>query len=135
MWSSYYITTSFSNIPVHTAVLFCIHVFETITTPIIVGLLIRFERVQVQLRAQEENTIKILKSIKRVKIQEVVFIVTLVGSNFFDALGYYGSIGFGFTFSTIQSLETTGYILDIGILCILSYSMNRVNRQLALFFD
>ena len=33
------------------------------------GLMIRFQRVQVQLRAQEENTIKILKTIKQAYIQ------------------------------------------------------------------
>ena len=42
------------------------------------GLLIRLERVQVQLRAQEENAIKILEVIKRANVLQVVFVVILV---------------------------------------------------------
>ena len=42
------------------------------------GLLIGIERVQVQLRAQEENTIKILEAIKRANILQIVFVLALV---------------------------------------------------------
>ena len=78
MWSSYYITTIYFEIQVSAIVLFCLTIIPVITSPTLMGLIIRFQRVQVQLRAQEENTIKILKTIKRANILEVVFIITLI---------------------------------------------------------
>ena len=48
--------------------------------PIIIGFLIQFQRVQVQLRAQEENITKILKTIQRANILEKVFIASLITS-------------------------------------------------------
>ena len=78
MLSSYYITTEFFKISVHTTIVFFIKIFLAISSPITIGLLIRFERVQVQLRAQEENTIKILAAIKRANTLQVVFAITLI---------------------------------------------------------
>ena len=63
--TSYYITSEFFKISVHATIVFLIKMILTITAPMTLGLLIRFERVQVQLRAQEENTIKILAAVKR----------------------------------------------------------------------
>ena len=63
MWTSYYITEIFFKIPVPANVIFWISIVGIITYPTIMGLLIRFERVQVQLKAHEENTIKIFESI------------------------------------------------------------------------
>lgn len=43
-------------------------VMDSMSYAIFYGLLIRFQRVQVQLRAQEENTIKILNAINRTNV-------------------------------------------------------------------
>ena len=59
-WSSYYIPLILVNIEIPQIVSFLLEFVTTITRPTILGLLIRFQRVQVQLRAQDENTIKIL---------------------------------------------------------------------------
>ena len=68
MWSSYYISVVFFKKFFSATVVFWMGIVDSITYPTIMGLLIRFERVQVQLRAQEENTIKILETIKRANI-------------------------------------------------------------------
>ena len=52
--------------------------------------MIRFERVQVQLRAQEENTVKILAVIRRANILQGIFVVTLVIANTCFAIGFNG---------------------------------------------
>ena len=67
-YSTNYISILFFNYQYPLNPRFWIRITLTITYPIIMGLLIRFERVQVQLRAQEENTIKILEAIKRANI-------------------------------------------------------------------
>ena len=72
----------------------------TITYPLVLGLLIRFQRVQVQLRAQEENTIKILETIKRANILEVVFVLTLVVEIICNQVGTYGSEVIGISTKT-----------------------------------
>ena len=59
------------------------------------GLLIRFERVQVQLRAQEENTIKILKAIKRANILQVISVLSLILNQICTTLGQDGKVAFG----------------------------------------
>ena len=64
-----------------------INSISTITYPIIMGLLIRFQRAQVQLRAQEENTIKILKSIRRANIIQVILVFNLVISQILFVIG------------------------------------------------
>ena len=99
------------------------------------GLLIRFQRVQVQLRAQEENTVKILSSIKRASILEVVFILTLTFSQICYVLGDYGTELFDFSSEAAQTLLIIGYIFDMAFVCVLSLMMKSVNKQLALFFD
>ena len=68
MWSSYWISVIFFKKFFSATVVFWMGIVDSITYPTIMGLLIRFERVQVQLRAQEENTIKILETIKRANI-------------------------------------------------------------------
>ena len=60
MWSASYITSVFLNVYVPPTVRYVMEIIGIIAGPTIMGLLIRFERVQVQLRAQEENTVKIL---------------------------------------------------------------------------
>ena len=72
------------------------------------GLLIRFERVQVQLRAQEENTIKILEAIKRANILQVVFVLTLVVSQICFALGQDGTEVLSFSAIAAQEINITG---------------------------
>ena len=59
-WSSYYIAEEIALVPVPAIIRFWLSIITTIIYPTMMGLLIRFQRVQVQLRAQEENTIKIL---------------------------------------------------------------------------
>ena len=76
---------------------FIIQIVSAITFPAIFGLLIRFERVQVQLRAQEENTIKILDAIKRANYLQFFFVLTLVFTGICGTLGYLGSELFGFS--------------------------------------
>ena len=76
--SSYYVSIVFFNKWPSTALGLFMHIFPTVTTPIIMGQLIRFQRVQVQLRAQEENIINILNTIKRANIFEVVLVLTLI---------------------------------------------------------
>ena len=51
MWSSLYISAVFFKSPYPTNVIFVMNIVSSITLPIIFGLLIGFERVQVQLRA------------------------------------------------------------------------------------
>ena len=98
------------------------------------GLLIRIERVQVQLRAQEENTIKILVAIKRANILQVVFVLALVVNQICISLGTFGPDVLNLSPKGAQVLSITGKIFDIGVICVLSYSMFGVNHQLALFF-
>ena len=80
VWSSFYIAVEFFKITVNDTVTFLITIVTLITVPTVLGLLIRFERVQVQLRAQEENNIKIIEAIKRANILQIVFIITLLAS-------------------------------------------------------
>ena len=87
MWSSFYISAVFFQKPFPPTALFWMHIITSITYPTIMGLLIRFERVQVQLRAQEENTIKILEAIRRANILQVVFVLALVVASICFALG------------------------------------------------
>ena len=61
------------------------------------ALMIRFKRVQVQLRAQEENTIKIMETIRRTTVLEVVFVVILVSNNILSIIGYLRSEVFDFS--------------------------------------
>ena len=61
------------------------------------ALMIRFKRVQVQLRAQEENTIKIMETIRRTTVLEVVFIMILVSNNILSIIGYLRSEVFDFS--------------------------------------
>ena len=72
------------------------------------GLLIRFERVQVQVRAQEENTIKIMEAIKRANILQGVFILTLVVHQICIALGNNGTEVLSLSPKVVQALEITG---------------------------
>ena len=89
---------------------------------------------QVQLRAQEENTIKILEAIKRANILQVVFVLTLVISQVCSNLGINGTGIFSFSAKAAQILYVTGKIFEIPFTCMLSFSMKGVNEQLALFF-
>ena len=73
------------------------NIISMLTTPTIIGLLIRFQRVQVQLSAQEENIIKILCTIKRAKTMEVVFVFTLVVAKICMALEDFDSESFKFS--------------------------------------
>ena len=112
-----------------------INVISTVSLPTILGLLIRFQRVQVQLRAQEENTIKILKTIKRAKILEIVFVLALFIANLCFALGNYGDDIFDFSDNSARTIKITGQIFEFVFTSILCFSLQGVNRQLALFFD
>ena len=134
MTSSYYISAVFFKKPFPSTVLFWMAAIQSITYPTIMGLLIRFERVQVQLRAQEENTIKILGVIKRANILQVVFILTLVLSQICFALGIFGTKLFSFTPKAVKVIYFTGKTFDICFECLLSFSMMSVNKYLALFF-
>ena len=99
------------------------------------GLLIRFERVQVQLRAQEENTIKILETIKRANILQIVFVVTLVVSQICYVFASFGTQFLDFKYTVGQAFDITAAVFEIAFLCILGFLMYRVNTQLALFFN
>ena len=105
MFSSFYITKIFFKVTIAAHVTFWIDIVTTLTSPVIFGLLIRFERVQVQLRAQEENTIKILKTIKRAKILEMAFILTLIVTTICFAIGNYGTEVFNISTKTAQVLD------------------------------
>ena len=84
------------------------NIVASIAYPTIFGLLIRFERVQVQLKAQEENTIKILDTIKRANILQVIFVLALVAAQFCFALGNYGTDVLNLSPKAAQVLEITG---------------------------
>ena len=135
LWTAYYITKVFFEIEVPTSISILKDILTTITFPAIMGLLIRFQRAQVQLRAQEENTIKILKTIKRASIQEMVFVVTLVVSWVCHIFGNDGSKLFGFSSTAQQSWLIVARISEISFVCIFSFQMHHVNKQLDLFFD
>ena len=90
MWSSYYSDQTFFKISVNGSLVFWLILVSAITYPTIMGLLIRFVRVQVQLRAQEENTIKILEAIKRANILQGIFILLLIVSQICYDLGGFG---------------------------------------------
>ena len=94
MYSSYYISKFIFKIPFSANVTFWMTIISSITYPTILGQLIRFERVQLQLQAQEENTIKILDAIKRSNLLQVVFILALVISQICFALGNFGTEAF-----------------------------------------
>ena len=133
-YSSFYISVVFFEKPFPPTVRFWMGIVISITFPTIMGLLIRFERVQVQLRAQEENTIKILEAIRRANILQIVFVLALVVSNICTALGINGTNVLNLSPKAAQALDITGNIFEIGVVCLLSYSMGGVNKQLALFF-
>ena len=97
VWSSNFLSSVFFEIKFSATVRFWINIVSTITSSLIIGLLIRFQRVQVQLRAQEEDTIKILSIIKRANILEFVFVFTLVVYRICVVLGIYGEELFGIT--------------------------------------
>ena len=132
--SSMYISSIFLKKPFPNSVKFWVSVFLSLTYPIIFGLLIRFERVQVQLRAQEENTIKILKTIRRSNILMAVSILTLSSSQICYSLALYGTDLFSFSPKVTYAVDIAGYALEIAFICQLSFSMFGVNQQLALFF-
>ena len=135
MWSSYYISSYIFIKPFPPTVLFWMNIVTSITYPTIMGLLIRLERVQVQLRAQEENTIKILEAIRRANILQVVFVLALVVAQICLALGNYGIDVLNLSVKAAQALDITGRIFEIGVMCLLIYSLGGVNKQLALFFE
>ena len=126
--SSYYIAKVFFMKSCSATVIFLMNIVASISTPTIMGLLIRFERVQVQLRAREENTIKILAAIKRANVLEVVFILTLVVSFILNALGGYGNQTFRIPVKIAQVLDISGLIFEIGFVCIFSFSIVSVNE-------
>ena len=74
-------TEEFFDIEYSTTTDIVFQIVVIMTYPFLVGLLIRFQRVQVQLRAQEENTLKILSTIKYSNIMEKFFVISLVFSN------------------------------------------------------
>ena len=134
VWSSYYTINVLFNTNVPAKMTLWLNIITTITHPTIFGLLIRFQRVQVQLRAREENTIKILKSIKRANILEVVLFSSLVFSFIFKFLLLDSFEIFDNHITLAQVVKTTGNILEMAFVCILSFSFKDVNRNLALFF-
>ena len=75
------LTEEFFDIEYSTTTDIVFQIVVIMTYPFLVGLLIRFQRVQVQLRAQEENTLKILSTIKYSNIMEKFFVISLVFSN------------------------------------------------------
>ena len=77
-WSSYNISAVFIQNKLSDKAYFWRQIVPVITNPLILGSLIRFQRVQVQLQAQEENTIKVLSTIKRATILEKIIVMTLV---------------------------------------------------------
>ena len=99
------------------------------------GLLIRFKRVQVQLRSHDENTIKILNSIRRVNFLEKVYVFILVVANVCNAIGLYGSEEFEISKIAAEVWYIIGNTFEIAFVFILCISMHDVNKQLALFFD
>ena len=121
VWSLSDITEEFFKVELSNMVWLAIRLIGTITFPTILGLLIRFQRVQVQLRAREENTIKILKTIKQTSLLEKVFVMTLIFAQICDAKGYYDYKIFTFIKeSKSQAWTISGITLDIAIVCMLS---------------
>ena len=123
------------NKSINDTVKFCRDIVVTITRPAIMGLMIRFQRAQVQLLAREENTIKILETIKRANILEIIFILTLTVSNICIAIGLHGPEVFYISKESAQVFTIIGNIFDITFICIFCFSMYDVNLQLALFFN
>lgn len=98
-------------------------------------MLFRFEQIQVQLRAQQENTIKILDTIKRANTLQVVYAVNLFIFQITSALGNKGPEAFDFSEQAAKALEITGQVFEIAFVCCISYLIKGVNKQLALFFN
>lgn len=121
MYCSFYIASVFFEIQVPVVASFLIQIIQSISGPIIQGLLIRFQRVQVQLRAQEENTIKIMKTIKRAKILEVVYVLILVVTQLCFAFSHYGAEVLSVSDSVAQAIDITGLVFEIAFICILSF--------------
>lgn len=67
---------------------------------------------------------------------EKVLVIILVVGYFCQAMGLYGiDVFFPQAESQKRVLDMTSNILEIAYVCILSFSMHGVNKQLALFFD
>lgn len=130
-----FVETEFFNVTLNTTVEFWRNIIAISTTPVIMGMLIRFQRVQVQLRVQEENTIKTLKIMKRANIMEVIFVFTLLVAKFLFALDKYLVESSSISQSTNLALMITATIFEIVCLSILSHALLDVNKQLGLFFD
>ena len=133
----FYVIGNFLDYQFSDVFLIVIESIYTITYPIIFGLLIRFQRVQVQLKTQEENTVKIFKTIKKASVLEKVFIVALFISNTCYIISDYGDQIFGvfqYKQTVLQVINTFGNFTEIVLFCIFCSTMWLMNKQLDLFF-
>ena len=129
-----FFTATFLKIKTPYYIHFWQHVVVSISFPTILGLLIRIQKVQVQLRTQEENIIKILKTIKRANIKQIVFNVILFISQISITIGDDGPKLLSLSESSSQAWHIFGLFFEIIFICIFCITMYDVNKQLALFF-
>ena len=132
--SSLHFFNTFFKYTIPATVRHWVSVVSTIMYPTILGLLFRFERGH-YLRAQKEKNTQVIKVIEQTKNLQIFFVVALVFAEICTSLGSHGTDVLNISPKTALRLETTGMLFDMGVVCLLSFSMAGVNYKLAILFN